>query len=87
LHFASATAPGWKTDRGRTYILFGAPDEKESHLGGDYVRPNGQVVSFPFEVWAYRYLEGIGQNVIVEFADPMRTGEFRRVAPVGDWPR
>src|SRR6516225_11751193 len=32
-HFASGI-PGWKTDRGRIYIIWGAPDEIESHPTG-----------------------------------------------------
>ena len=38
-NFASGI-PGWKTDRGRIYITYGPPDEKESHpSGGSYERP------------------------------------------------
>jgi GWxTD domain-containing protein len=32
-HFASKV-PGWKTDRGRIYILYGPPDEIDSHPAG-----------------------------------------------------
>src|ERR1039457_6551913 len=38
-HYATSV-PGWKTDRGRIYIVYGPPDEKESHpSGGTYERP------------------------------------------------
>src|ERR1700754_1180293 len=38
-HFASGI-PGWKTDRGRMYIMWGPADEVESHpTGGTYDRP------------------------------------------------
>jgi GWxTD domain-containing protein len=79
-HFA-AGVPGWKTDRGRIYIVFGKPDEIESHpSGGSYERPmdegGGQTSTFPFEDWRYRYIEGIGQEVIVEFVDPCMCGEY-----------
>ena len=38
-HFASGI-PGWKTDRGRIYIMWGPPDEVDSHpSGGSYERP------------------------------------------------
>ena len=72
---------GWKTDRGRTYILQGPPDEIESHpSGGEYNRPaeegGGNVETYPFEKWTYRHLEGIGNNVVIEFVDPARTGAF-----------
>ena len=74
--------PGWKTDRGRIYIIYGPPDEIESHpSGGKYTRPaeegGGTVDTFPFEQWMYRYIEGIGKNVIMEFVDTTRTGDYR----------
>ena len=79
-HFA-AGVPGWRTDRGRIYIVFGKPDEIESHpSGGTYERPmeegGGETSTFPFEDWRYRYIEGIGQEVIVEFVDTCMCGEF-----------
>ncbi len=79
-HFA-AGVPGWKTDRGRIYIVFGPADEVESHpSGGTYERPmeegGGETSTFPFEDWRYRYIEGIGQEVIVEFVDTCMCGEY-----------
>jgi len=79
-HFA-AGVPGWKTDRGHIYIVYGKPDEIDSHpSGGSYERPmeegGGQTSTFPFEDWRYRYIEGIGQEVIIEFVDPCMCGEF-----------
>ncbi len=79
-HFA-AGVPGWKTDRGRIYIMYGKPDEIESHpSGGTYERPmeegGGETSTFPFEDWRYRYIEGIGQEVIIEFVDPCMCGEY-----------
>jgi GWxTD domain-containing protein len=79
-HFA-AGVPGWKTDRGRIYIMYGKPDEIESHpSGGTYERPmeegGGETSTFPFEDWRYRYLEGIGQEVIIEFVDTCMCGEY-----------
>ncbi len=79
-HFA-AGVPGWKTDRGRIYIVFGKPDEIESHpSGGTYERPmdegGGETSTFPFEDWRYRYIEGIGQEVIIEFVDSCMCGEY-----------
>lgn len=79
-HYASGI-PGWKTDRGRIYIMYGPPDENESHpSGGSYERPQeeggGQTSTFPFEQWRYRYIEGIGTNIIIEFVDPTMSGEY-----------
>lgn len=79
-HYASGI-PGWKTDRGRIYIIWGKPDETDSHpSGGTYERPpeegGGETTTYPFEDWRYRYLEGIGENIIFEFVDPTMTGEY-----------
>jgi len=79
-HFA-AGVPGWKTDRGRIYIVYGKPDEIDSHpSGGTYERPmeegGGETSTFPFEDWRYRYLDNIGQEVIIEFVDTCMCGEY-----------
>ena len=69
-HFAGGI-PGWKTDRGRIYITYGPPDEKESH-------PSGNAAStVPFEQWLYHLIQGVGTNVVIEFVDPNKTGEYR----------
>ena len=78
--FASGI-PGWKTDRGRIYITYGPPDEKETHpSGGSYERPpeegGGETSTFPFEQWRYRYIEGIGTDIVIEFVDPTMSGEY-----------
>ncbi len=80
-HYASGI-PGWKTDRGHIYIVFGAPDENESHSsGGSYDRPasegGGITSTFPFEIWRYRHLDNIGDNITMEFVDPSMSGEYR----------
>ena len=80
-HYASGI-PGWKTDRGRIYITFGPADEVDSHpSGGTYERPyeegGGTTSTYPFEKWRYRYLEGIGTNIEIEFVDPTMSGEYR----------
>lgn len=74
--------PGWKTDRGRIYIMFGKPDQVESHpSGGSYDRPvwegGGTTSTYPFEIWWYRYIEGVGSDIEIEFVDPTGSGEFR----------
>jgi GWxTD domain-containing protein len=79
-HFP-AGIPGWKTDRGRMYIVFGPADEIESHpSGGTYQRPmeegGGSTSTFPFEQWRYRYLEGVGQEVIIEFVDTCMCNDY-----------
>jgi GWxTD domain-containing protein len=80
-HFTSGI-PGWKTDRGRVYIAHGKPDSVESHpSGGAYDRPSyeggGSTTTYPFEIWFYRHLDGIGDGLEIEFVDPTGTGEYR----------
>jgi GWxTD domain-containing protein len=86
--FASGI-PGWKTDRGRIYIMYGPPDEINAHpSGGAYTRPieegGGQTSTYPFETWRYRYIEGIGTNVELEFVDPTMSGEYHLALDPGE---
>ena len=79
-HYASGI-PGWKTDRGMIYIKYGPPDEIDSHpSGGSYERPmeegGGETSTYPFEDWRYRYIDGIGTNIIIEFVDTTMSGEY-----------
>ena len=79
-HFA-AGKPGWMTDRGHIYIAYGKPDDTDSHpSGGEYERPmdegGGSTATFPFEIWHYRYLEGIGDNIDLEFVDTCQCGDY-----------
>jgi GWxTD domain-containing protein len=72
LHFPTATGTsGWKTDRGRIYILYGPPDEIDDHSTGE------TKAAVPFIDWTYRYLDGVGSNVKMEFVDPTGTNDFR----------
>jgi GWxTD domain-containing protein len=80
-HFSGSVA-GWKTDRGRTYIVYGPPDEIDDHSsGGTYERSpeegGGETSTYPFQQWRYRYIEGIGANIIVEFVDRDGSGDYR----------
>jgi GWxTD domain-containing protein len=79
-HFA-AGKPGWKTDRGHIYIAYGKPDSTDTHpSGGSYQRPTdeggGETSTFPFEIWHYRYLEGVGDNIDIEFVDTCMCGDY-----------
>jgi len=87
-HYASGI-PGWKTDRGRIYIMYGPADEVDSHpSGGSYERPDseggGETSTYPFEQWRYRYIDGIGTNIILEFVDTTMTGEYRLTMDPGE---
>jgi GWxTD domain-containing protein len=79
-HFA-AGKPGWMTDRGHIYIAYGKPDSTDSHpSGGSYDRPmeegGGNTSTFPFEIWHYRYLAGVGDNIDIEFVDTCMCGDY-----------
>jgi len=79
-HFAAGKA-GWRTDRGRIYIEYGKPDSIDSHpSGGRYDRPmeegGGTTAAYPFEIWHYRYLEGIGDNIDIEFVDSCQCNDY-----------
>jgi len=69
--------------------VFGPADEIDSHpSGGSYERPmeegGGETSTFPFETWRYRYLEGIGQEVIIEFVDSCMCGDYHMtIDPLG----
>lgn len=80
-HYASGI-PGWKTDRGMIYVKYGPADEIDSHpSGGSYQRPyqegGGETSTYPFEDWRYRYIDGIGTNVNIEFVDTTMSGEYK----------
>src|SRR6185503_14424913 len=80
-NFASGI-PGWKTDRGRIWIMYGKPDGRETHpMGGSYDRPSyeggGNTSTYPFEKWFYRYIPGVGSGIEIEFVDPSGSGEYR----------
>jgi GWxTD domain-containing protein len=76
--------PGWKTDRGRTYIMFGEPAEIEDYSGGqNYTRKpwegGGSTNVYPFQVWRYRHIDGIGDDIEIEFVDKTWSGLYRMV--------
>ena len=59
--------PGWKSDRGRIYITYGPPDEIDSHTAERW------------ELWRYRYIDGIGNDVIIRFEDRDNDGSYPMV--------
>src|SRR5258708_31595660 len=63
--------------------------EIESHpTGGKYNRPDneggGQTETYAFEQCRYRYMEGIGSNIIIEFVDPSGTSEYHMPMDPGE---
>lgn len=66
--FGSMQKAGWKTDRGRVFIIYGEPSEIERY-------PN-QIESRPYEIWYYNELEG---GVYFVFADLSGFSEYTLV--------
>ncbi|MFZ4620273.1 MAG: GWxTD domain-containing protein [Bacteroidota bacterium] len=63
--------PGWNTDMGMVFILFGSPNNVERHPF--------DIDSKPYEVWAY-----YDYNRSVIFVDESGFGDFRLLTPVWD---
>jgi len=70
IHFASGV-PGWKTDRGRVYIVYGPPDEIDTQPG-----KNGNS-NYPTQIWRYHLLKGASRDLTVPFMDTCRCGDYR----------
>ncbi|MDQ7065224.1 MAG: GWxTD domain-containing protein [candidate division KSB1 bacterium] len=83
--FRSYSRDGWRTDRGRVYILYGPPDYIDRYPStGD---------TKPYEIWTYNYVPGQGKAEFI-FADMNELREFQLIhaTPVGevkneDWKR
>lgn len=69
--FATRTKPGWQTERGRMYIVYGPPDEIESHPSG------GRGRARPWEMWLYHRIPGMGDNLTLTFVDAESNGDYR----------
>ncbi len=75
--------PGWKTDRGRIYIMFGPPDFIQTNPGGlrgFLFGLRAETAEFPSEVWTYRYLPGIktkAQNIEFIFVNYYNAGSYK----------
>jgi GWxTD domain-containing protein len=66
-HFAVGY-PGWKSDRGHLYLLYGPPDEIHSYP---------HAVPCPYEEWFYNRIPSIGANVFVAFVDKRGEGDYQ----------
>ena len=77
--FATRTGvPGSLTDRGRVVVVHGLPDEIESHAEGQRFRlRDGTIAVLPWEAWRYKFVQGVGENVIVTFVDLGANGDYR----------
>lgn len=70
-HFV-AGYPGWKSDRGHLYILYGPPDEIQFHP---------DATPHPFSVWKYQHLARLGNNVTFRFVDQAGNGDYHLASP------
>lgn len=79
-HFGMES-PGWMSDRGHVYIVLGPPDSIDSHSNGESKEnPSGnhsETLQQSSQKWHYRYVEGLGQNIDLEFMDANGTGNYR----------
>lgn len=73
--------PGWKTDRGRIYIILGDPQDIE--------RYEGKSSTYDAEVWFYQGKTNLGLPPAfhVVFFKPGGSGEFRLYSPTADGPQ
>ncbi|MFA6456445.1 MAG: GWxTD domain-containing protein [Bacteroidota bacterium] len=63
--------PGWKTDMGMVFILFGSPNNVERHPF--------DIDSKPYEIWSY-----YEYNRSVIFVDETGFGDYRLLTPIWD---
>jgi hypothetical protein len=71
------------------YVKYGEPDRIEAHPSGGYYQRKsyeggGSTSTYPFEIWEYRYLEGVGDDIEIEFVDDTLTGEYRLTTNADD---
>jgi GWxTD domain-containing protein len=71
------SAPGWRTERGRFYIIHGPPDEIESHPSGGTGR-FGPGSLDPWELWIYRPANGQAE-IRATFIQPGGVGDYHLV--------
>jgi len=72
--YFAAGVPGWKTDRGRIYIVYGPPDQIERHPNGAVL---GALPRYSYEVWHYQNMKGADRDISVEFVDTCQCGDSR----------
>ena len=65
MNYRTGQREGWRTDRGRVYLVYGQPDEIERH-------PNDMETK-PYEIWYYNSLDG---GSIFVFIDRSSMGDY-----------
>jgi GWxTD domain-containing protein len=69
--------PGWETDRGRIYIVYGPPEGIKTDLARRSDDP-----AKPAQVWHYHSIPGLGDNIDLKFEDVCRCGDYRLETPL-----
>lgn len=79
-HFIGSGRPGWKTDRGKIYIILGPPRSIRPYGGTDAV--------LPCEVWSYQGLAipGVPNEFDLLFFQKNHIGDYVLYQPAGDGP-
>lgn len=83
-HF-SEDVPGWKTDRGRVYIMWGPPDDIERWSRFQGSQANSPPRQINSEEWRWSYIEGLGCDVVIEFEASAEGGEYHLTARHGEF--
>ncbi len=72
----AAKVPGWQTDRGRFYIMYGPPDKVDRRVCTKQQRDNIAHDCFASEEWHWKYIEGLGCDFVLRFEDTCGCGDF-----------
>jgi GWxTD domain-containing protein len=76
---------GWKTDRGRIYVLFGPPDSvglvTDHRAAGEAADQDADTRLHPEEKWHYHYIKGLGEDVEFHFEFVASRSDYALAAP------
>ncbi len=50
---------------------------RAAHISGRPRKAADRPPPYPFQQWRYRHIDGVGDNIIIEFVDPTYTNEYR----------
>jgi GWxTD domain-containing protein len=77
----SAPVPGWKTDRGRVYIILGEPNDVQKF--------EGKASLYPAEIWFYQNKDGLGlpAGFHLVFYQDGGLGDYKLYSPAKDGPQ
>ncbi|MGH9735216.1 MAG: TonB family protein [Candidatus Acidiferrales bacterium] len=68
-HFSFDGNPGWRTDRGHVLIVYGPPDEIDSHK-----------TPYAYEEWRYKQIDEKSDNVTFKFVDRSGHGDYKLIS-------